>query len=136
MTFFFALEEEIAKATAELSTVLPDTPACVLTSLPGVGIVTASAYGAAIGDQECCRRLPCPGLVPIAYGSAGKSRRGNRISREGSVELRRAIVDLRRGMGFHHADFVAYRRSLLSEGKPPLVATIAVGHRAHRLAFL
>ncbi|WP_406337550.1 transposase [Streptomyces sp. NBC_01620] len=50
MTFFFALEEEIAKATAELSTVLPDTPACVLTSLPGVGIVTASAYGAAIGD--------------------------------------------------------------------------------------
>ncbi|MGC5007798.1 hypothetical protein OG894_41450 [Streptomyces sp. NBC_01724] len=38
-------------------------------------------------------------------------------------------------MGFHHADFVAYRRRLLSEGKPPLVATIAVGHRAHRLAF-
>ncbi|WP_392750178.1 hypothetical protein [Streptomyces sp. LN590] len=38
-------------------------------------------------------------------------------------------------MGFHHAEFVAYRRRLLSEGKPPLVATIAVGHRAHRLAF-
>lgn len=50
VTFFIALEEEIAKATAELSTVLPDTPAGILTSLPGVGIVTASAYGAAIGD--------------------------------------------------------------------------------------
>ncbi|WP_327259794.1 MULTISPECIES: hypothetical protein [unclassified Streptomyces] len=42
MTFFFAPEEEIAKATAELSTVLPNTPAGVLTSLPGVGIVTAN----------------------------------------------------------------------------------------------
>ncbi|MFI9311090.1 IS110 family transposase [Streptomyces triculaminicus] len=31
VTFFFALEEEITKATAELSTVLPDTPAGVLT---------------------------------------------------------------------------------------------------------
>lgn len=42
VTFFFAPEEEIAKATAELSTVLPNTPAGVLTSLPGVGIVTAN----------------------------------------------------------------------------------------------
>ncbi len=87
VTFLFALEEEIAKATAELSTVLPDTPAGVLTSLPSVGIVTASAYGAAIGDparfKNAAGAYRASGLVPIAYESAGKSRRGNRISREG-----------------------------------------------------
>jgi hypothetical protein len=33
------------------------------------------------------------------------------------------------------ADFITYRPQLLARGKPPLVALIAVGHRAHRLAF-
>jgi hypothetical protein len=42
---------------------------------------------------------------------------------------------LGRGVGLHHPDFIAYRRQLLSRGKPPLVAMIAVGHRVHRLAF-
>ena len=49
--------------------------------------------------------------------------------------MRRAIVELGRGVGLHHPDFIAYRRQLLSRGKPPLVAMIAVGHRVHRLAF-
>jgi transposase len=38
-------------------------------------------------------------------------------------------------VGLHHPDFIAYRRQLIARGKPPLVALIAVGHRAHRLAF-
>lgn len=35
----------------------------------------------------------------------------------------------------HHPDFAAYKRRLLAAGKRPIVATIAVAHRAHRLAF-
>ncbi|TDD40922.1 hypothetical protein [Saccharopolyspora elongata] len=38
-------------------------------------------------------------------------------------------------MSLHHPDFRAYRRRMIGEGKAPLVAAIAVGHRAHRLAF-
>ncbi|HYB34519.1 MAG TPA: hypothetical protein VEF72_01075 [Mycobacterium sp.] len=38
-------------------------------------------------------------------------------------------------MSLHHPDFITYRRQLLARGKPPLVALIAVSHRAHRLAF-
>ena len=40
-----------------------------------------------------------------------------------------------RGVRKHEPDFAAYYRRLTSSGKPPLVALIAVGHRAHRLAF-
>ena len=40
-----------------------------------------------------------------------------------------------RGVGLHDPDFITYRRQLVARGKPPLVALIAVGHRAHRLAF-
>ena len=73
--------------------------------------------------------------VEAAVGASRCTRPRTGISREGSVELRRAIVELGRGVGLHHPDFIAYRRRLLSRGKPPLVTMIAVGHRAHRLAF-
>ena len=134
-----AIGAEIRRAEDELAAVLDATPAGVLVSLPGVGVVRASSYGAAIGDP---RRFPnaaaayrASGLVPAEYSSAGRSRGGQHISREGSVELRGAIIELGRGLAGHDADFAAYRRRLRSSGKRPAVAAVAVGHRAHRLAF-
>jgi transposase len=134
-----AIDQEIGRAEASLAEVLASTPAGILTSLPGVGIVRASAYGAAIGDPN---RFPnagaayrASGLVPAEYSSAGRSRGGQHISREGSVELRTAIIELGRGLASHEPDFASYRRRLRSNGKRPMVAAVAVGHRAHRLAF-
>ena len=104
----------------------------------GVGVLTASGYGAAMGPnryRDAAAAYRASGLVPVTYQSAGRTRPRTGISREGSVELRRAIVELGRGVGLHDPDFIAYRRQLLSRGKPPLVAMIAVGHRVHRLAF-
>jgi transposase len=134
-----AIDDEVARAEEALAEVLSATPAGVLTSLPGIGVVRASAYGAAIGDPA---RFPnagaayrASGLVPAEYSSAGRRRGGQGISREGSVELRSAIIELGRGLAGHDNDFAAYRRRLRSSGKRPAVAAVAVGHRAHRLAF-
>ncbi len=134
-----AIGNEIRHAEDQLASVLDATPAGVLVSLPGVGVVRASAYGAAIGDPW---RFPnagaayrASGLVPAEYSSAGRRRGGQHISREGSVELRSAIIELGRGLAGHVEDFAAYRRRLRSNGKRPAVAAVAVGHRAHRLAF-
>ena len=136
---FEALDQQIQDATTQLAALLPDTPAGVLLGIPGVGVLTASSYGAAIGDpnryRDAAAAYRASGLVPVTYESAGRARSRTGISREGSVELRRAIVELGRGIGLHHPDFIGYRHQLLSRGKPPLVAMIAVGHRAHRLAF-
>ena len=134
-----AIAREIQRAEDQLAAVLSATPAGVLVSLPGVGVVRASAYGAAIGDPA---RFPnagaayrASGLVPSEYCSAGRRRGGQGISREGSVELRSAIIELGRGLAGHDPDFAAYRQRLRSSGKRPAVAAVAVGHRAHRLAF-
>ena len=136
---FEALDQQIRDATTQLAALLPKTPAGVLLGIPGVGILTASSYGAAIGDPtryaNAAAAYRASGLVPISYESAGHARSRTGISREGSVELRRAIIELGRGVGLHHPDFVTYRRQLLARGKPPLVALIAVAHRTHRLAF-
>jgi transposase len=134
-----AVGREIRRAEEALAEVLARTPAGILVSLPGVGVVRASAYGAAVGDpwrfSNAGAAYRASGLVPAEYSSAGRRRGGQRISREGSVELRSAIIELGRGLAGHDHDFAAYRRRLRSTGKRPAVAAVAVGHRAHRLAF-
>lgn len=134
-----ALEAEIVTAEAALGDVLADTPAGILLSLPGVGVVRASNYGAGIGEPtrfpNAAAAYRAAGLVPTLYESAGRTRGRQRISREGSVDLRQAIIEVGRGLSQHEADFKAYRQRLLDAKKEPSVAAVAVGHRAHRLAF-
>lgn len=134
-----SLEAEIVAAEEALTELLPQTPAGILTTLPGVAVVRASNYGAGIGDPH---RFPnasaayrAAGLVPTMYESAGRKRSGQHISREGSVQLRRAIIELGRGLSQHDPEFGEYRQRLLDHHKPPAVAAVSVGRRAHRLAF-
>lgn len=130
---------EIDHAEAELAAVIDDTPAAVLTSLPGVGIPRASAYGAALGDPwqfaSADSAWRYSGLVPVEHDSAGKRRPGLRISREGSTPLREAILELGKGLSDHHPEFKAYKQHKIAQGKKKSVAAVAVAHRAHRLAF-
>lgn len=129
---------ELTTTDMTIAGLLAATPAGVLTSLPGVGAVRAADYAAALSDPD---RYPsaehayrASGLVPSQYQSAGTNRRGG-IGREGSAALRHAIIEMGRGLAQHDEYFAAYRRGLLARGKRPKVANIAVGHRAHRLAF-
>jgi transposase len=134
-----SLEAEIGAAEAALGEVLADTPAAILMSLPGVSVVRASNYGAGIGDPgrfpNAAAAYRAAGLVPTMYQSSKWARSGQHISREGSVELRSAIIELGRGLARFDPDFGDYRRRLLSAKKPPSITAVALGHRAHRLAF-
>jgi len=139
MALLEATEAEIAECDRQLAEILPATPAGILTSIPGVAVTTASYYGAALGDPHRFRNVEAAyrysGLSPTSHESSGKRSGQPTISREGSVELRYAIITLGRGVRKHEPGFAAYYRRLTSSGKPPLVALVAVGHRAHRLAF-
>ena len=139
MALLETIEAELAECDRQLSRVLADTPAGVLLSIPGVGVTAASYYGAALVDPHRFRTANAAyrysGLSPASYESAGKKSGRTYISREGSAPLRHAIITLGRGLRSHEPDFGAYYQRLTSAGKPPLVALVAVGHRAHRLAF-
>lgn len=130
---------EVQRAEETLGGILDQTPAGVLSSLPGIGVVRASNYGAALGDPHrfgnAAAAYRFSGLVPTDDESAGHRRPGQHISREGSVELRQAIIELGRGLAGHEPDFAAYKKKKLAEGKKPSVAAVAVGRRAHRLCF-
>ena len=139
LSLLAALDAEIVAAEGALAGVLGDTPAGILQSLPGIAVVRASNYGAGIGDParfpNAAAAYRAAGLVPTLYESAGRTRGRQHISREGSVELRQAIIELGRGLSQHDPDFKAYRQRRLDEAKERVVAAVAVGHRAHRLAF-
>lgn len=134
-----ALTAAADDAETRLADVLGDTPAGVLTSLPGVATVRASAYGAALGDParypNATTAYRTAGLAPAEHSSAGSSSDGQPISREGRRELRTAIVQLGKGLARFDDDFADYRASLAARDKPRKVVNIAVGRRAHRLAF-
>jgi transposase len=132
------LDTQIADAEGELAALLPASPYSTLSSVPGWGVVRISNYAASLGDPD---RWPGPrqiyrasGLSPMQYESAGK-RRDGRISREGSVALRRALIDLGLGLWLTEPSAKAYAAELKSRGKPGGIIGCALAHRATRIAY-
>jgi transposase len=132
------LDGQIVAAEAQIAKLLPDTPFAVLLTVPGWGTIRAGNYGAAVGEP---RRWPgarqlyrASGLSPAQYESAGKRRDGS-ISREGSVALRRALIDL--GIGLWRSDPAArrYGQQLRARGKKGGVIGCAMANRANKIAY-
>lgn len=132
------LDGHVLAAEAHLARLLPLTPFRTLTSVPGWGVVRAASYGAAVGEPA---RWPGPrqlyrasGLSPTQYESAGH-RRDGAISREGSVELRRALIDLGIGLWLTDGPSKTYAAGLRARGKRGGIITCALAHRANRIAY-
>jgi transposase len=83
-----------------------------LLTVPGWGVVRVGNYAAGVGEPDrwigAAQLYRAAGLSPTQYESAGRRRDGS-ISREGSVWLRRALIDL--GIGLWHSDPAAKRYS-------------------------
>lgn len=133
-----ALDAPVAAAETELAALIPHSPFSTLTSVPGWGMVRVANYAAALGDPA---RWPSPrqiyraaGLSPMQYESAGK-RRDGAISREGSVALRRALIDLGMGLWLHDEAAKTYAAGLKSRGKRGGIIGCALAHRATRIAY-
>ena len=132
------LEAQIAAVQAQLAALLPLTPFATLTTAPGWGTTRAANYGAAVGDP---RRWPshrqlyrASGLSPMQYESAGRRRDGT-ISREGSVQLRRALIDLGIGLWLQDPAAKRYGQTMRARGKNGGVIACAMAHRANKIAY-
>jgi transposase len=138
LSLLTSLEEQVQAAEAAMAKLLPDTAFAPLLTVPDWGVVRVGNYAAAVGDPDrwpgASQLYRAAGLSPIQYESAGR-RRDSSISREGSVALRRALIDL--GIGLWHGDPAAksYGRQLRARGKHGGVITCAMAHRANKIAF-
>ena len=70
----------------------------------------------------------------MQYESAGKRRDGT-ISREGSVALRRALIDLGIGLWLTEPAAKTYAHGLKDRGKHGGIIACALAHRANRIAY-
>lgn len=138
MALLADLDTQVAAAETQMARLLPQTPFATLTTVPGWGTVRAGDYGAAVGNP---RRWPghsqiyrASGLSPMQYESAGKRRDGH-ISREGSVELRRALISMGLGLWRSDGPSRSYADGLKARGKNGGVIGCALAHRANRIAY-
>ena len=132
------LEAQIATIDERLAELLPLTPYEILTTVPGWSVVRAAGYGGAVGDPArwpSSRQLyRASGLTPSVYES-GDRRVDGEITREGSVPLRRALMELANGLRLHDAPTRAYAARLAARGKHSKIIWCAVARRANRIAF-
>jgi transposase len=132
------LESQADAAQRRIGELLPATPFAILTTTPGWATVRAGRYGAAVGEPSrwpTARQLyRAAGLTPKTYESAG-TRHDGQICREGSVELRGALLDL--GMGLWLCEQTGQRRAhaLKARGKPAGIIACAMARRANKIAF-
>ena len=133
-----ALREDITALEAQLADLLAQTDGQILTSLPGVAVVRASAFAAHTLPIE---RWPTPeqlfsatGLAPASYQSASVTRRG-RISRQGLAEHRDALMGIAWGLSQHSPAFGQRDREYRARGFRPIQARVALARHACRLCW-
>ena len=112
-----------------------------LETIPGVGLITATALSASIPDPSVFKTgrqfAAFLGLVPRQNSSGGKVRLG-RISKMGDGYLRRLLVvgatSVIRRVGTNTSATGDWVRRLL-ERKPARVATVAMANKTARIAW-
>lgn len=112
-----------------------------LATIPGIGIITATALAASVTDPRLFRSgrefAAFLGLVPRQNSSGGKDRLG-RISKMGDGYLRKLLVvgatSVIRRSGDNASATGVWVRSLM-ERKPSRVVTVAMANKTARIAW-
>jgi transposase len=131
------LKEQLTELTTEIETLL-ETVEQHVTSIPGIGPVTAAAIIGELGDLK---RFPNVSSV-IAYAGldpkvseSGMTSKQRAISKRGSKYLRTTIWQAAVRSLIHNPDLKAFYDKKRSEGKPKQVALGAVANKLTRMIY-
>jgi transposase len=141
-TEWLHLEQHIADAEAQLRALTKSHEACqLLQTIPGIGLITASALVCAVGNGQTFRRgrdlAAWLGLVPRQHSTGGINKL-LRISRRGNSYLRQLLVHGARSIYANlKRDDHAIGRWLdsLAQRKKPSVAIVAMANKLARIAW-
>jgi len=129
------LDEQIADIERRLQTWMKEDKACkAIAAIPGVGLLTATATVATMGDAKAFRSgrefAAWLGLVPKQIGTGGKIQLLG-ISRRGDTYVRTLLIHGARSVLFHgkHAGSWAEQ---LQKRRPSNVVTVALANKMAR----
>ena len=127
-----ALEQDVERLDREIErriTAQPDLcrKAEILTSVPGIGRITAAALIAGMDELGACsgkQAAMLAGLAPLADESG--ERRGRRSIRAGRPAPRRALYMAALSAQRYNPALAVFAKTLKAAGKPPKVILVAI----------
>jgi len=127
-----SIEKHIANLDKEIASRIAANPdlarkAEILTSIPGVGPVTAHALIAGMNELGSCtgkQAAMLAGLAPVANDSGART--GNRSIRAGRPAPRRALYMAALSASRYNPALAAFAKTLKAAGKPAKVILVAV----------
>ncbi|AGX44615.1 IS110 family transposase [Clostridium saccharobutylicum] len=112
---------------------------CHLTSIPGIGAVTAAIILSEIGDvtrfKNASSLVAYAGIDPTVKQSGQFLSNNNKMSKRGSPYLRRALFLAASTCTLHESPLNDYYNKKRSEGKHHLTAVGAVAHKLTHIVF-
>lgn len=135
---FLALQQQLDVLAAQADSLVPGSPAQVLTTVPGLSPFLAARYLAYLGHPQrfssAAQVWAFAGFDPVLQAS-GDFRRVGAISKKGNPGLRNTLYQI----GFHTAQHIPAiaraRQAALKRGLGQVGATIHAAHKANRLCF-
>lgn len=129
------LDEQIAKIERRLLAWMKQDKACkTIAEIPGVGLLTATAAVATMGDAKAFKSgrefAAWLGLVPRQTGTGGKVRLMG-ISKRGDTYLRTLLIHGARAVLTHTKEPSAWVQEL-GKRRPPNVVTVALANKMAR----
>jgi transposase len=126
------VERHLARLDAEIQRRILAEPElarrfAILTSIPGVGAVTAAVMIANFAELGACsskQAAMLAGVAPVACESG--ERIGHRAIRGGRMSVRNAIYMAALSAASHNADLAAFSKRLRQAGKPAKLVLVAV----------
>jgi transposase len=135
---YLSLDQQLATLKTQAETIVPDSPAAVLTTIPGISPFLAARYLAHLGHH---RRFLSPGEIwafagfDIVTNESGDYRRIGKITKKGANGLRDTLFLI----GLHTANNIPALQRLklraIKRGKGKIGATIHVAQKANRICY-
>jgi len=135
---YLALEQQLHTLAEQTQTLVPGSPAEVLTTIPGLSTFLAARYLAYLGQPQrftsAAQVWAFAGFDPVIEQS-GDFRRVGHISKKGSPGLRNTLYQI----GFHTSQHLPAitraKQSALKRGLGQVGATLHAANKANRLCF-
>jgi hypothetical protein len=136
-----AVEQAVVAADKQIAHYLVHTKGQILTHVKGIGKLRAAAYIAGIGNPEhyehAGQTFRRSGLVSGRDDSGLRQRQGKdkSVTKVGDPHLRRALVEMTRGLCQWQPYFGVYKAHLEKRGKHSGVATVATARKVNGVLF-
>jgi len=134
--YYLSLEQRFETLAHQAESLVPDSPAAVLTTIPGVSSLLAARYLAHLGHpqrfQKAAEVWALAGFDPLTEES-GDFRRVGHISRKGDPDLRDTLFLIGLHTANHLPAIAQVKQRARQRGKGDIGATLHAAQKANRI---